>query len=209
MTFKNVKTITATSLPLLAVALISTMTVQAYAHSSTSTIMTFTPFDPDDGNQKIWYDIYSLNYVTLDGSEDNGVGLRLIGEVARAELHYNTDFDVTETSNWTYGDSVFDASFLGNTVYGTTAAWWSGTSMYKFIYLNINNNIDYRQTAGCTNTLDKPNPLYVSKHEFGHFAGLNHHPTAGITHTAMMDDCNPGQAYLRTEDKNDINDWYD
>lgn len=199
---------TTTSIALLTVALAFVIATPAYAHDSNSNIMTYDPFDASDGNQKIWYDIYSLNYVDLDGSDNNGAGLRLIAEVARADLHYNTDFDVTETSNWSYGDSVFDAAYLGNGVWGATASWGSGTGQYKFIYLNTSNNVNYQQTAGCTNNLDKPNPLYVSNHEFGHFAGLDHHGTTSNSHTAMMDDCNPGQASLKTEDKNDITDWY-
>ena len=123
------------------------MSSPAYAHNSQTNIMTNDPFNAVDVDQEIWYDIHSLNYVKLDGSENNGNGLRLIAEVARAELHYGSDFDVTETSNWSWGDSVFDASYLGYGILGANAAWGIGENQYKFIYMNTANNVNYQQTA--------------------------------------------------------------
>ena len=61
-----------------------------------------------------------------------------------------------------------------------------------------------------TTPWNEPNPRYIIMHEFGHWAGLNHHSSWPFndTHTAMKGGCNPGQYDLRTEDKNDINDYY-
>ena len=57
---------------------------------------------------------------------------------------------------------------------------------------------------------DLVHPTNIAIHEFGHYAGLSHHGwTWSNTHTAMKAGCNTGQADLRAEDINDINDHYD
>jgi hypothetical protein len=80
--------------------------------------------------------------------------------------------------------------------------------MYKIIYFNTNNGLNYWTAGTCTSPQNTPNISYIANHEMGHFAGLNHHATASNTHTAMMGGCNPGQAQIRPSDFTDINNWY-
>jgi len=205
MTLKNT---IKTSIALLAITItIAITTPTAEAHPS-PTLMTLDPFDKSDGTQEIWYDMNSLAYVTLDG-QSNNVGLRLIGEVSRTALDI-TDMDVTETSTYGSGDSRFDAAYIGDALtFGYTPNYGSGTSMYKVIYLNTNDNLDYDTSAGCTGWWDLVNPQNIANHEFGHYAGLSHHGwTWSSTHTAMEPGCNVGQSSLRADDKTDINNWY-
>ncbi len=60
--------------------------------------MTLYPFDANDGDQEIWYDMAALAEVTLDG-QSNAVGLRLIAEVSSAAID-STDMDLTEASSY-------------------------------------------------------------------------------------------------------------
>lgn len=182
------------------------VTIDAYA---THPLPTYNPWNSDDNNQYIWYDIYSLNFVTMDGSEDSGDGWRLIGEVSRASVHYNSDLNILERE-YVFGDNVFDATYYSSTgVYGATQAYDSGANLYKFIYMNTNNGVNYRNNATCIGT-DAPNPQYISNHEFGHLAGLGHSSSiASDSHTAMKGGCNPGQASIKSADFNQINGFYD
>jgi len=196
-----------TSITLVAITFTLAMIVpEAQAHPN-PTIMNYGEFDADDGTQKIWYDIYSLNYVSLDNVESNGAAFRLIAEVARASLD-TSDMTVTETSNWQWGDSVYDAKYFSSTgIYGQTATYGNGDDRYKFIYLNTNNGVNYSLNKGCYTAATSPNPALISNHEFGHFAGLNHH-SGGSSHTAMHTGCHPNQYQIQSADFADINNHY-
>ncbi len=199
-----------TLIALLAVTFVITTGIPKADAHPTPSIMTLFPFDTDDGAQRIWYDMDSLELVTLDG-QSNAVGLRLIGEVSRAAID-STDMNVTEAPTYRTGDSKFDAKRLGGTnVFGYTPHVGTGSNMYKIIYLNTNDDLDYNTSAGCRHPWDFVNPQYIANHEFGHFAGLSHHSFWPLddTHTAMKGSCNPGQASLRAPDISDINAWYD
>lgn len=137
-------------------------------------------------------------------------GMRLINEVARQNVD-NTDMTITENTSYSSGINRVDAGYIGDALtFGYTATYGSGSSMYKVIYYNTNDDLDYDTSAGCTGWWDLVNPLNIANHEFGHFAGLSHHGwTWSSTHTAMKSGCNTGQADLRDEDINDINEWYD
>lgn len=137
-----------------------------------------------------------------------------MAEVSRAALD-STDMDVTESTSYVSGsDNRLDARQYSSTnIFGQTLPYGDtdGPDMYKVIWLNKNDDLNYLTSAGCNHWWDLVNPQYILNHEFGHLAGLSHHTWWPIdnTHTAMKSGCNPGQASLRAEDKNDINDWYD
>lgn len=198
---------TKTSITLVAITFTLAMLVPAAQAHPIPTIMNYGEFDADDGTQEIWYDIYSLDYVTLDNVENNGAAFRLIAEVARASLN-TSDMTVTETANWSWGDSVYDAKYYSSSgVYGATATYGNGDDRYKFIYLNTNNSVNYSLNKGCYTANTSPNPAYISNHEFGHFAGLNHH-SGGSSHTAMHTGCHPNQYQIQSADFTDINNHY-
>ena len=117
-----------------------------------------------------------------------------------------------EASNYSTGINRFDAAYIGDALtFGYAPHFDSGSDMYKVIYFNTNDDLDYDTSAGCTGWRDLVNPTNIAIHEFGHYAGLSHHYgwTWSNTHTAMKTGCNTGQADLRSEDINDINDHYD
>lgn len=171
--------------------------------------MNFHPFD-QDASETIWYDMYSLNFVDLD-DQANAEGIRLIAEVSRQALD-NTDFDITEDSTYSYNDNRFDATYMADArVYGLTVKYPTNSNpmTHKVIYLNTNNNVNYLTGTGCNIFTSDVSASYIINHEFGHFAGLGHHGwTWSSTDTAMKEGCNSGQAQLRVEDINDINDHY-
>ena len=160
----------------------------------------------------IWYNIDSLDHATLDSSKNNGGGFRLIAEVPRPAID-NTDFDLRETSTYTWGTtSRVDAKHLGTTnVFGATETFEFTGYLYKVIWLNTNNNLNYDIGGGCNPSYGHVEPDYILTHEMGHLAGLGHHKWHwgdSSTHTAMKTGCNSGQASLRSDDLSDINDYY-
>lgn len=160
---------------LLVITFTITITIpEADAHNSDSNIMTLNPFNADDGTQEIWYNMNSLALITLDG-QSNAAGMRLINEVARQNVD-NTDMTITENTSYSSGINRVDAGYIGDALtFGYTATYGSGSSMYKVIYYNTNDDLDYDTSAGCTGWWDLVNPLNIANHEFGHFAGLSHH----------------------------------
>lgn len=210
---KNIsKTITTTtSISLLAIALTFVMATPAYAHDSNSSILTFYPFSAAS-SETIWYDDNALDNVTYNGSEDNSVALRLIAEVPRNTVD-QTDFDLTEvgTNNQAYNSRVDAKYFTSTNDLGLTQAYSGAGGLYKVLWLNTNDNLNYKTSIGCNLSYGEVNPDYILTHEMGHVAGLAHHTWhwgAWGGHTAMEDGCHSDFSQLQTEDIADINGYY-
>ena len=119
---------------------------------------------------------------------------------------------LTYPLTYSAGDNILRSKLYPGTNYcGETNSYGSGVNMYKKIWLNNHDRLDYRTSNNCTHPWNQPNPQYVMNHEFGHFAGLSHHSfwPFGDTHTAMKTGCNLGQAPSSATDKININTWYD
>ena len=211
MTFRNAKTtLVTTSIALSALAFASIMMIPAHAHDSNSSILNTDPFGRSD-SETIWYDMNSLDDVSLDGEEDNSEGIKLTAEVPRHTID-TTDFDPTETTsnNWPTNSRV-DAKHMSNAnTYGVTQTVESGNYFYKIIWLNTNNSLNYNSDGECNVFQGIIGLDNILTYEFGHLAGLGHHSSwpFGNSHTAMKGGCNAGQLDLKHEDINDINDYY-
>ena len=143
-----------TLVALFAITFATTFTIaiaipEADAHDSNSSILTLYLWNSNDGTRSIWYDLDSLALVTLDG-QSNSVGMRLTGEVGRQAVD-NTDMTIAEANNYSTGINRFDAAYIGDALtFGYTPYFGSGSNMYKVIYFNTNDDLDYDTSAGCT-----------------------------------------------------------
>ena len=187
------------------------MATPAYAHDNNGSILTLYPFGVSD-SETIWYDDDALDDVTYDGSEGNSVALRLIAEVPRNTVD-QTDFDLTEVGSNNQGyNSRIDAQYYSSTNFmGQTLPYTGGGGLYKVIWLNTNDNLDYNPNIGCNLSNGEVNPDYILTHEMGHLAGLAHHSWhwgAWSGHTAMESGCHADFNQLQTEDIADINAYY-
>lgn len=161
-------------------------------------------------SQNICYNESSLNSIKYEGS--TGQGTTVAGQIqyGEDEMDDNTDLNIShDTSCGTYESEVSswydsDTGKLAKTdlpVNSHTSYEW------KDMEYNNNSGINWQQNGdnSCGST---PEMSRVANHEFGHFAGMEHHGPIFSSHTMMKSSCSIYWNSIGSGDETQVNGEY-
>ncbi len=161
-------------------------------------------------SQNICYNTSSLNSIKYEGSTGQGSTVASQIQYGEDEMDNNTDLNIShDTSCGTYESEVSayyesDAGKLAKTdlQVNTTLG-----NEYKDMEYNNNSSINWQQNGdnSCGST---PEMSRVANHEFGHFAGMEHHGSVFSSHTMMKSSCSIYWNSIKSGDTSQVNGVY-
>lgn len=196
--------------PILTALLLATMVVgfstvpNTLAHNNTPTYYKFS-----SSTVNVCYDIPSLNLLKYEGDTNKGTIAASQIQLAEDELDDNTDFNIThDTSCGTYESRIssFYTMKLAKIAKADLVVNTTRGHEYKNMEFNRNSSIDWQEDQACLSS--RPNLNWIANHEFGHFAGMDHHDNVFRTHTMMKPNCSTSYSQIRSGDITQVNGWY-
>lgn len=179
----------------------------AMAHSSAVSSYYFT-----SSSQNICYDITSLNSMKYEGSTGQGSTVAAQIQIGEDEMDNNTNLNIShDTSCQDYESRVMSFYDSSSSILAKTILPVSTTlgNEYKTIEFNSHSNIDW-QSDGNNSCGSSPELSRIANHEFGHFAGMEHHDTYRVNsgHTMMKPLCSNQMDSIKSADENQVNGEY-
>ena len=176
----------------------------AAAHNSPVSAYWFT-----SSSQNICYNLSSLDSMKYEGSTSQGSTVAGQIQLGEDEMDDNTDLNIShDTSCGTYESEVssFYDSDTSKAAKTDLAVSTTLGNEYKDMEFNNNSGIDWQEDQSCL--ASQPNLDWIANHEFGHFAGMEHHGNVFSTHTMMKASCSSSMNQIRSGDITQVNGEY-
>lgn len=166
----------------------------------------------DSSSQNICYNISSLDSIKYEGSTNQGSTVAGQIQYGEDEMDDNTDLNIShDTSCGTYESEVSSwyESDSGKLAKTDSVASSYNNYQWKDMEYNNNSSINWQQDGdtGCGST---PEMSRVANHEFGHFAGMDHHSSYRVnsSHTMMKSSCSSQYNSIGTGDTSQVDREY-
>jgi len=174
------------------------------AHNETPDSYKFT-----SSTVNVCYNISSLDSMKYEGGTNKGTTVAAQIQLGEDEMDDNTDFNLTHDTSCGSFESQVSSFFDSDSSKAAKTDLVVNTSSgneWKDMEFNNNSSINWQEDQSCLSS--EPNLDWVANHEYGHFAGMDHHENVFSTHTMMKPSCSSSWSQIRSGDITQVNGWY-